>query len=203
VIEVLHSASVTSTTALLSSSTANILQNCQSSGPQHHSAGTLKHPLGGMSSRFGKLCIKVALFRAGDGLYLSCVVPFLLQGDRCLHYGDNLYVRLTIFTFFTTAILFTAETITLNRLSLVFKAPQVGFWSKLKRRRSFLAASHSLFATEVAHARASEGLLVCSAALSGLLASQTLLVLVSLHWVPYACLIIGTFTSSLLVNCLV
>ena len=90
VIEVLHSASVTSTTALLSSSTANILQNCQSSGPQHHSAGTLKHPLGGMSSRFGKLCIKVALFRAGDGLYLSCVVPFLLQGDRCLHYGGKM-----------------------------------------------------------------------------------------------------------------
>lgn len=124
---------------------------------------------------------------------LTCSFPQSIHDTR---EKDNLYVRLTIFTFFTTAILFTAETITLNRLSLVFKAPQVGFWSKLKRRRSFLAASHSLFATEVAHARASEGLLVCSAALSGLLASQTLLVLVSLHWVPYACLIIGTFTSS-------
>lgn len=60
----------------------------------------------------------------------------------------------------------------------------------------FAEVFHVFFVTEVAHARASTGLLICSAALSVLLASQTFLVLVSLHWVPYACLIVGTFTSS-------
>jgi hypothetical protein len=61
------------------------------------------------SCKFADMCVATCLFRACEGVYMSCAVPLLLQDDRYLFYDQTLISTLAAHTFFGSLVLLVAE----------------------------------------------------------------------------------------------